>query len=159
LPDTSWDAITFNGQVSVSHIANSQRITPLMAAAFGQITAERCIEQLPIMGTDPECEYTFGANTIAYGDAGNGSEFMAFTIIDSTITVTFEGKLIKVGDPISKVNLISKEAYDGRVPITIGPDTYYRARMNFNHSILSISFRYDPNTDLITEISLTQVLT
>jgi hypothetical protein len=81
----------------------------------------------------------------------------SLTITNANFAFKIKGQSIKVGDDISKLASVHPDAYSKRQRIR-PQDAEYQVLLHLEQVELSISFLYDANTNVITEIMIHQSL-
>jgi hypothetical protein len=79
------------------------------------------------------------------------------TITNANFAFEIKGHTIKVGDDISKLASVHPDAYSKRQRIR-PQGVEYQVLMHLEQVNLSISFSFDPQSNLITEIMIHQSL-
>lgn len=127
---------------------------------LGEPVEENCQEYNSLLGFEPACSFAYDGLEINYANVGNGIELASVKLTNDTPFLEYEDTAIRVGDPISSLEPLFPEAYANRGPIhNSSGESLYWIHLNIGGSVAYISFRYDPNSVIIEEISFTQVLT
>lgn len=95
---------------------------------------------------------------IYYND-GLGKFMMGhLTITNASFAFKIKGTLIKVGDDISKLATVHPDGYSKREKLQSQTLTDYQVLLHLEGTDVSISFRYDPQTNCVTRIGFFQSL-
>jgi hypothetical protein len=94
---------------------------------------------------------------IYYSDRLGDFSMGRMTITNANFAFKIKGHTIKVGDDISKLASVHPDAYSKRQRIR-PQGVEYQVLLHLEHTGMAMSFRYDPQTNLITLIRVRQSL-
>ena len=108
--------------------------------------------------TGTECYIRKPGIEVYYSDQLGKFSMGQLTITSSNYGFKIKGILIKVGDDISKLALVHPDAYSKREKLQSQTLTDHQVLLHLEGTDVSISFRYDPQTNCVTRIGFFQSL-
>jgi hypothetical protein len=151
---------SINGDISVITLKDLDSDWNYLKEALGEPADEECSDGVAFIGMLPTCRFYYDGLEIKYSSSDGDVNLSSMKLTNANYYLQYEDVEIKVGDPTSELEAVFPEAYNGRGPVHApsGVTNYY-IRLNIEGGGSNISFRYNHETQIITEISYIQILT
>lgn len=159
IENSQFEKFELNNKIKLKTLIDIAGDWQTLKDHLGQPSEQECEQRNPILGFEPSCTFRYNGLVINYTDVGNGIELANAELSNSKAFLNYEGRQIRVGDSVSKLQELFPEAYKKRHTVTNNDVTRHFIQLNVKSSVTYLSFQYNMETKKINLIKLLRIIT